>query len=354
MTYARSLTMLLALILLLAGVPVHEGASAGGLTNGHAVAVSADGKRLVAGGTGRALYDLDPSTLEVKRRVYLGRWIQDMVFSKDGATLVVESAKAVQWLKYDTLEPFLTLEGAERLSVAADAGLVAVNERKGTPSIKLYDLGTGKERGAVPYDRRQTMAAFGLSPDGKRLALLYYKKRSEEEKKVGYKEIPKDLKGAALNEFKQRNDGYRAQYQIVDVGTGKPTLDVKLWYAAKGGGNRAYWNGDAVTILAYDNQNVRIDAKGTATYFELGNSYNYAMAADAKGAAFLTGGLRKGTRTTVDLKATAFELDALEGFPEYFKSFSFAADGSAYAGTTCGRVIRFDAQGAILASVPVY
>ena len=62
--------------------------AADGVGNGLSVAVTADGSRLVAGGDVRALYELDPETLAVKRRVHLGRRVQEMAFSKDGSTLV--------------------------------------------------------------------------------------------------------------------------------------------------------------------------------------------------------------------------------------------------------------------------
>lgn len=337
-------------LLLFVPMPAGAGVPLGGL----AVAVTEDGSRLVAGGDTRALYDLDPVTLAVKRRVHLGRAIVDLAFSKDGKRLVVESTKAIHILDGASLAAVKTLEKYERMSVAAGAGLLAVMDRR-AGMIRVLAMQDGSEKAALDYDRMKSVAAFGLSPDGRRVALLYNRRKDESEAKVAYKEIPKDLKGAALNEFKQRNDGYKARFRLFDVATGKTTLDTKLWYGAPGGGNRVFFHGGHVYVVGYENQNARIDAQGEAGYFELGNGYNYGMAASSDHAVFLTGGLRDGSRTAAgDLQGAAFRLDDLPGFPEYFRSFSLAADGTGFGGTTGYRVVRFKPDGTIEKTAPVF
>ncbi|MCP5102345.1 MAG: hypothetical protein GY950_03150, partial [bacterium] len=69
-----------------------------------AVAVSPDGKTIVVGGDTRTLYVLDPSSLEVKKRIWLKTNIYEMAFNKDGSVLVVEDTsetlyfvKATNW-----------------------------------------------------------------------------------------------------------------------------------------------------------------------------------------------------------------------------------------------------------------
>ena len=346
---------LLIAILMLAGFALLVGQRAhGGIPGDLVVAVTADGKRLVGGGKTRALYEIDPQTLEVKARVHLGRGATAMAFSPDGNVLVVETAKAMLWLDSKTFKPIKTDKELDEMVAVPAIGLGAFRHRK-SATIRILSLADASEKGVLPYDKMQSVAAFGLSPDAKKLALLYYRKRDKEEKKVPYKEIPKDLKGAKLNEFKQRNDGNTARYLVFDVAAGKSILDKKLWYTAPGGGNTLYWSGDKVFVVSYENQNALIDAQGEVTYFELGNSYNYAMGCMADGSALLTGGLRDASRTTLpDLKITPFELDRLEGFPEYFRSFSFAADGTGYAGTTGWRVIRITPDGKVDKAAPVY
>ena len=353
----KRLSIFLALLLL---VPAPE-LNAEGLQGGLAVAISADGKTLVAGGRNRALYELDPTTLAVKRRAHLGRQIMKMAFAPSGKVLIVESTDAVQWVDLATLQPTKTLEKASRITLAPAAGLVGINAKNRPQGVKLLDIETGAEKASVPYDPMIGLSGFALSPDGKQVALLYSRRRDDGEKKVAYKDIPKDLKNAARNEFMLRGDGYTCQFVVVDVASGKPTLEAKTWYGAPDGANIGFLSGGAWHFVGYKNQCVRFDAKGEATYFELTNSadatrsHHYARHASVDGTVLLTGSLRIGARTQMpDRKPVYFELDRLEGFPEYFKSFDLAGDGTAYAGTTAHRVIRIGADGAIQSSQPVY
>ena len=344
--------ILIATLLLTApGAPVDAEGSAGGL----AVAVSSDGAQLVVGGRNRALYELDPVSLEVKRRVYLGRRVQKMAFAPSGKALWVESSDVVQFLSAKTLTVTNTIPKAGRLTAVPAAGLVAVDSKARPYAIKLFDIESGAEKATVPYDKMKSVAAFALSPDGKQVAILYGRKRTDAETKVGYKDVPKDLKGAALNEFKQKHDGYASTFVILDVATGAPVMEKVVWYGSVGGGNIGFWSRNHIYVIGYKNQNARIDTKGAVTYFELANSYNYARRCNADGAVVLTGGLRSGSRTTLpDLKSVAFKLDELPGFPEYFDSFDFAKDGTGFAGTTGARVVRIGADGTIQASQPVF
>ena len=58
----------------------------GGLT----VALSPDGKVMVAAGDNRTLYILDPGKMEVTQRVWLGVCIVGLQFNKDGNVLLAE------------------------------------------------------------------------------------------------------------------------------------------------------------------------------------------------------------------------------------------------------------------------
>ena len=349
--FRRLVPVCLGFILLVGVGPLAPAATPLG---GLAVAVSPDGTQLVVGGDSRAFYVLDPTSLAVTRRVHLGRAIVDLAFAPDGKHLAVESTKAVQIVDATTWEVVQTHEDFERMSVAADAGLVASVSRR-PAAIQILSMTDGSIKAAIPYDSMQTVASFGLSPDGSKLALLYYRKSSETEPKVASGDIPKELKGAARKAFQQEHDGYTGQFLVFDVATGKATLDKTLWFSASGGGSRTVWRGADAFVIGYDNQNAKITADGTVTYFELGNSYNYGWSPSPDGGVILSGGLRSGTRTpTATLEGVAFELDALPGFPEYWKSFSFARDGTGFGGTSCWRVARIDAAGKIVKVAPVH
>ena len=98
----------------------------------------------------------------------------------------------MHWVAADTLKPKKTLTDGDNMSIAPKAGLVAVNVRKRPYSIKVFDMSSGEEKASIAYDSRQSVGGFGLSPDGKRLALLHARKTDKNEKKVPWKEIPKD------------------------------------------------------------------------------------------------------------------------------------------------------------------
>ena len=142
---------------------------------------------------------------------------------------------------------------------------------------------------------------------------------------------------------------------VVEVETGKTLLEKQLWFSTSSGNNMLVWRGDDAYVVGYSNQNAKISKDGALTYFELENSFNYAFAPSADGAAFWTGGLRTGAHTTIEgLVATPFELDALPGFPEYYKTFSAAKDGTAFAGTASFRVAKIGADGKLVKVAPVY
>jgi hypothetical protein len=325
----------------------HAAVPLGGL----AVAVSADGTQLIAGGDTRAFYDLDPVTLAVKRRVHFGRPIVAMALAQDGKTLAVESTGAVSIVDAKTLETIKAHEKYEQLSVAPDAGLVATRGRK---HIHILSMADGVEKHKVEYNSMEGRPIFALSPDGKKLALIGTGKADQQEPRLGYKDMPKDLKGAAKSEWEQRHDGKSGYVRVFEIGNDTPILDKKTFFSAPGSG-RACWQGTSIVLVSYDNANVIFDNAGTPKMFELGNSYNYGKGFAAGGGVILSGGLRSGTRTTVpDLAGIKFKLDEQPGFPEYWKSFTVAADGTGFGGTSAYRVVRIKTDGTIEKAAPIY
>ncbi|MCP5069495.1 MAG: hypothetical protein GY946_23250 [bacterium] len=348
MCIARLLRLLPVLLVLLAlPTPGRAAVPLGGL----AVAVSADGTQLIAGGDMRALYDIDPVTLQVKRRVHFGRPIVDMAFAQDGKTLAVESTSAVSIVDAKTLEPIKVHEKLEHLSVAPDAGLVAV---RGRDHIHILSMADGTEKHKVKYNPMEGRPIFALSPDGKKLAFIGTGKTDENEPKLSYRDMPKELKGGAKSEWKQKHDGKSGYVRIFEIGKDAPLLDKKTFFSAPGSG-RACWQGTSIVLVSYDNSNAVFDSTGEAKMFQLTNSYNYGSGFAPGGGVILSGGLRSGSRTTVpDLAGTQFKLDKLPGFPEYWKSFTFAADGVGFGGTSAYRVARIKIDGTIESTQPIY
>jgi hypothetical protein len=341
----------------LLGVPTP--AEGGGLTDGLAVAVSADGSRLVAGGSNRALYELDPATLEVKRRVWLGRRIMHMLFSPDGKVLVVESTTAVQWLKADTLEPFATKKDARGIQPVPALGAVAMLIPDYTkPAIRVFDFADAAEKAAVIYDPRQGLYAFGVSEDGKRLAILHKQQRDETEEKITGQKIPEALRkggGAALADFEQRHNGYGALFHVFDLASGAQQLEKQLWYSSQDSDSLLTWRGADAYVIAHQAPCAKIDAAGEVSVFVAPHGDNDAYHASTDGKALWAGGYRGGARIQLpELSSVTFQLEKLEGFNETFKDFTTAADGTAFAGTTAFRVLRIGADGKVQKTAPVY
>lgn len=327
---------------------------AAGLASGHAVAVTADGSRVVVGGSNRALYEVDPNTLEVKRRVYLGRRVSEMAFTQDATRLWVESTKGIHILDGKTLEILETRDNLARMAVVPGLDRLVVFHRRRPTGLRVLDMKTGETLRALPVESRSTPVGFALSPDGSKVALLHGREKLESEPKVARGDVPKELRGAARNEFLQRKDGYGQRLVIFDMSSGEVVRETTSWFATSSGSHRLLWRGEELLVVTYQNQNARFDAKGEATYFELGNSYNYAHFASPDGRNVWSGGLAQGALTPAEGAATLFELPAPGGFPEYFKAFSLAKDGTAFAGTTAFRVARFDAKGKLVKVAAIY
>ena len=54
------------------------------------------------------------------------------------------------------------------------------------------------------------------------------------------------------------------------------------------------------------------------------------------------------------MKAKTFRIERVPGFPEYFKGFSLASDGTGFGATSSFRVVRIEPDGTISKLAPVY
>lgn len=328
----------------------------GGLT----VACSPDGKTLAVGGDNRTLYVLDAATLAVQRRVWLSTTIWRMAFNKDGSKLLVEDTRSALRLVDTRSWTHREVKGrAAFLSPARAVNLCAAYDeyhRAPTgpqPTIKLLSMTDGAVVHTLPLGAGNRVSCFGLSPDGTRVAVLFAPKKDAEEPAVPYGKIPKDLKGLAREAFRKKNDGYTAQFRVYEVAGGKVLADGKLFYSVNRG--EVVFSGDDVLIVTYDNVNARIGSDLRVELFAQGNSLNYGIGVAPDHKTLLTGGLRVGTRAVVGetLESATFTIDALPGWPEYFKGFAVASDGTAYATTSAFRVARIGPDGKVQAIKPV-
>ncbi len=351
MNHTNAIPILLA-TLTLPFAALSAGPPLGGLT----VAVSSDGGKLVAGGDTRTLLVLDPETLEVEHRQWIERPIVNLAFSQDGGTLAVLDTSD-DLLLLDTSDWSVKAEIRKRIgfTVSIESDLVAGHDGSGNgPTVFVHSLTDGAEKFSTTLPKGVKVAALALSSDGGRLAVLTEGTKDAGEAETPSAQIPKDLKGLALDEFKQRNDGKTSTLHLFDLAAGTPVRETKTCYTTNAGATLLF-DGDDVIAVNYSNVNARIAPDGETRLFQLRNSFNYGIGLSHDGSLVLTGGLARQSVTKVsDLSGSTSTVEKLPGWPEYWKGFSATAGGGAIYGTTTAyRVFKLDASGTVQASAPV-
>ena len=343
--------------LLFAGLFMVTGTAAFAATplGGLAVALSPAGDVLVAGGDNRALLITDTKKMEVTERAWLGVSILDVQFNKDGSQLLVEDTDGtLHQVDAETWKVVKSEKKAQQISVSSEADLVAgLDTDHNGQSVKFLSASDLSSKGKVTLEKGQKVLTFGLDAKGTRLAVLLEAVADESEPKES--KTPADLKGIEADEFRIKNDGKTSQFMVFEVPGGKKIVDKKLYYTPSGSGWKVLFDGDNVLFVNYSNLNATVTPEGEVTLFKLSNSYNYGIGVSPDQAILLSGGLSTGTYTKVDgLKQTVFNPDKLESWPEYFKSFAVAKDGTAYGGTSAFRVVRIKPDGSFDKAFPFY
>jgi WD40 repeat protein len=149
-----------------------EVAALGGYSNEpHAVAFSADGKRLAAGGMGWVL------VWDVGTRKELAAFkdpredVHVVAFSADGTRLAAVGWRPVRvWdvdsgKKLASFQHHIALHGGPGLAFSKDLATLAARNYQ---EIDLWDMATGKERGTLS-EHRGEVGWMAFSPDGKTL-----------------------------------------------------------------------------------------------------------------------------------------------------------------------------------------
>ncbi len=342
-------TLILVALFSLVALSARATTPLGGLT----VAVSEDGKQLVAGGDTRTLLVLDPNTLEVKSRHWLGTSITELIFNQDGSVLAVADSSDSVFL-YSTADWSQIAEVAKvaNFSAAPEAGLFAGSAGSyREPKVEVYSFADGSVKASIPIPEGLKVAMLALKGDGSKVAVLTQGNTDPDEKKVERADIPKELKGFELKEFEQRNDGKTSDYLIFDVAGQAIDSQTKTFFEERTGS--MVYLGDKVLIVTYGNENVSISPEGEFTLFELKNSYNYGRGFTRGNGMILTGGLANYSFTSVDtMQAVTGKIDKLPGWPEYWKGFSGTSDGKAiYGGSSAFRVAKFNPDGTVAAKM---
>lgn len=334
-----------------AALITHASTPLGGLT----IAVTGDGSKLVAGGDTRTLIVLDPETLEVKERHWVEADIIKLAFNGDGSMLAVQDSN-------DTVRLFGTADWKKKaelpkcIAFTAGGGLIAGHDGNyNGPSVTVYSIDDGAKKSTVSFEKGTKIAALALSQDGGKLAVLTEGVKDESEPEVPYAQLPKDLKGLALDEFKQKNDGKTSQLLIYDAATGNKLSEAKHYYSTDANSTLLFFSGDKLVALNYTNLNATLTPAGDVSLFKLENSLNYGVGLTADQKLILAGGLRKFSLThSENLVGLTGEIDQLPSWPEYWKGFTGTTGGDALYGATTGyRVFKLTGEGKIVRGEPV-
>jgi len=348
---AASRSLLIAtLVATFAPSPARAGIPLGGMT----VAISPDGKTLVAGGDTRTLVIMDPETLEVKDRVWIETTITDLAFSKDGATLLVgDSAARVLTFKTADWSKKAVLEKRDRLAVAQQADLFAALEEdyNNGPSIFFHAVSDNGVKGSLRFAKGDRIVGFGMNPEGTKVAILFGDKADPSEKKLEYKDIPKDLKEPERSTFQQQNDGKMARVVFAEVPSGKILADHKTFYTTSA--CKVLFNGDKACLSTLSGPQAMVDQDGKVELFLL-PQYGYGMGASPDHKLLVSGGMGQYCLTPLSpIAPVSGTSSKLPGFPEYFKGFATNNEGPIYAATTGYRVMRIARNGNVEKEAPI-
>lgn len=339
-----------AAVALFLGTPAFAGTPIGGLT----VTLSPDESTLIASGDPRTLYVTDPATLEVKDRIWVETSVFSIDYNKDGSVLAVHDTKDEVRL-YSTSDWSLmnTIKGCYSFTVSREADIFA-GYYVTDAVAKIYSFSDGSEKASIQFPERTGISAMGLSADGSKLAIIFKDDDDEEEEKLGYSDIPKDLKGLDKDRFQLEHDGKTSKIGIYDTATGDVIKEFKTFYTSTSE-SQITFDGDSIVVLNYRNLNAFISPEGEVEMFQMPSSFNYGMGFAPDKSLVMGGGLAKASFMKVaDKSFVEYSIDKLPGWPEYFQGFCASSDGTVYGATSAYRVIKVAPDGTVQEQKPVH
>ncbi len=320
-----------------------------------AIAVSPDGNTVLAAGDNRVLYVLDAKTLKVTNKVWTGVNPLAIHYSADGTTFVLHDSK--EYLRFYDARNFALkskVVGVYKIAVAEQADiLIAAGRVKGrgaaaTTPLRGYALATGKP----VLDKLVNVAilTLGVDADAKRIFAITQSYKSDTEVK---KRAPVGLRGLERGEFVQRNDGKASELVAFDV-NGNELGRFKTWYSTTGT-SALISLGGKLQVISFGNVHAEFTLGSMdVRMFETKNRINTGIGYSIVLNKLVTGGQHALTVVNLgDGQQKPYRINRLEGWPESFRSFAIASDGTVYGGTSAYRLVRVTPAGRVK-STPVY
>ena len=315
------------------------------------LAVSPDGATILVAGDSRAIYVLDPTSMEVKNRVHTGTTVVWMTFRQDGkAFFMRDTSGLLSAHDAGTFERLWSVDRTETVDYALPANLLTFTVREQRDYVaKVIDATSFQEKGTYPLGEKFYPGAQGISLDGLKTVVLSRSEKRESEEK---KRADSSLRGIERSLFNQQHDQRGARIAEIDLTTGSVNM-VESWYRSDNVRGMKVSLTDTY-VLSFSEEMANIKAGGEVTIIPSGARNHYAATMTPDMSAIVSGSLRSITMKKLDSDvAQELKLNSLPGWPEYLSRFTFLPDGRLLAGTTAYRVIVVSPDGKMTAH-PVF
>ena len=321
-----------------------------------AIAVSPNGKTVLAAGDNRVLYVLNANKLSVKKSIWIGVNPLSIHYAKKGGTIAIhDTTNGLTFYDTKTWKLIAGVADAVSIAVAEKANwIIAAGRTRGRgenaeTSLYAYDLATGKQ--VLSVKAKTSVQAIGALTDASRIFALSRPIKTEDEKT---EKPPANLKGEDRDKFRQEHDGRVSQF-VTFGKDGKEIGRYTTWYSSTSFVQLVAL-GKSTLALTYNNINADLDRTGKQTkLFKTKNRINYGFGHSVTHGRLASGGLSNGAILNLtDRTSVAFKIDKIGGWPEYFKGFATAKDGTIYGGTSAYRLAKIAPDGAVIMVVPVY
>lgn len=325
--------------------------------SGLTVARSPDGQSLIAAGSNRVFYRVDPQTLEVGERVWNGLSITAMAFDRSGSVLAVTDGGMggyVTMFDVATLSKKKELTGLEQVAFCTPADLLAGvdGNRRDPTTLKVAKLGDGSVVMTATLQPKRPVAAVGLDLEGSMVAVLYEGQNDATEEKSTPAPA---LKGLERVMAQQQMDGRTSDVAFFRIPSGEKIAEHKVYFTSSGTASAAIVDGRLV-VVTYQNQNAAIGQDGAVEMFACENSFNYGIGFSSDHKLIMTGGLADMSLTsTQDWSSKKIGVSKkLPSWPEYFKGFAAGSEGVCFGASDGYRLFVIQRDGSVALEKPVF
>lgn len=331
-------------------MPVVQAANSRGIS---ALALNPAGDTLMAAGSNRVIYKLDPESLKVVERHWIKVRPIAMEYSSDGNLLLVQSDRAVVYaMDPKTFKVKKKLRKARYFSYAPGANKIVVADNSYEYKTKKYFTNLRVLNGETfKLEKKLKIpgqtAGLDVDDDATTVSIITNGVKDTTETR----ESPtSDMSDAERTEFRQRHDQRSSEHIVVSLSEGEKSRH-KSWFSFSGN-STIVRTGDGVMVLPFYSGGAYMKDAGETSFVNTGTrSQNGAL---IDGDTIITGSFSSITvKDPSDEESTVHKFKKLAGSGDYPVSIIKGKDGF-FASTNGFRVIRFTPTDGIDTVEPVY